>query len=448
MDKRRYNWHDYLKMKKALFVGLFAVLMLGLVHSDAFAQGQTWLGQTLEQSINAARGKAGALRYNAALQVDTAGYDSDLYFGMLANRVPDYSFSAGPDLRVFLPVQKRVVFDIADSPRYVFFMKTTRERALNNAFNGNLHVIFDRVYVQAGAALVNAKQRLSSEVNLNVRLKTNDYSGLVLWQASKETSFALQYQRSKYVYENLASEATDFQANLDRTESFAHFLAYLQQRSRLRFYLDGEYGTYRFKNRLSSLKDSRSYGVYTGAEFVPPAGGYEGETSGMRGSLSLGYKRLDVFDPSQKDYAGLAGNAAFSLGIMRFTALRLFFSRGPQFSAYSGLTYYLQTAYGAGLSRSLSRHVVVTYDFSYSRGDYPAATGAGPTEPSNFRYWTHALRLSFRVRKDLQFSLLGDVGRRNHPSALQPVSHRAFIGFSLTYGYPGGWFSLPTGPLI
>jgi hypothetical protein len=434
---------------KAIFSGLFAAFLLGSVPTRAFAQGQTWLAQTLEQSINSAWGKAGSIRYNAALRVDSDGYDSDIYFGTLANRVPDYTFSAGPDIRVFLPLKKRVVFDIADSPRYVFYVKTERERTLNNAFNGNLHVVFDRVYIQAGAGLVNAKQRLNSEVNLNVRLKVDDYSGLILWQASKEASFALEYLRTKYAYENLVSETTDVRANLDRTESFARFLAYLQQRSRVRFYLEGEYGNYTFTNKISSFKDSRSYGVFAGAEFVPPAGGYEGETSGMRGSLSLGYKRLNVIDPSQKDYSGLSGNAAVSLGLMRLTALRLFFSRGPQFSAYSSRIYYLQTACGAGLSRSLSRHVVFTYDFTYSRSDYPVvgAPGVGPTDTSNFRYWTHSFHLNFRLRKDLQLRLLADLGRRKQPSALRPDSRRVFIGFGLTYGNPGGLFSLPTVPL-
>lgn len=429
------------------FVGVFVALFLSLLAGRAFSQGQTWPGQTLEQTIASAWGRAGALRYNAAFQVDSAGYDSDIYFGQLANRVPDFMLSAGPDLQVFLPIKKRVIFEIADSPRYVFFAKTARERALNNIFNGNLNVIFDRIYIQGGAGLTNAKQRLSSELNLNVRLKTEDLSGLILWQASRETSFALQYVRTKYTYEYLASETTDIGANLDRIESFARALAYLQQKSRVRLYLNLEYGTYTFTDRISSFKNSRSYGSYAGLEFVPPAGGYDTETSGMRGSLSLGYKHLNVIDPSQKDYSGLAGSAEVSLGIIRRTALRLFFSRGPQFSVYSGQTYYLQTAYGAGLSRSLSRHVNFIYDFSYSRNNYTArgAGGAGLMSLSNFTYWTHALRLVFRLRNDLQLSLLANLSQRDQQSALQPISHRAFFGFNLTYGHPGGWFTLPTG---
>ena len=440
-------------MKKVILAALFAALLLGSISSLAYSQSQTWLGQTLEERIASAWGKAGALRYNAAFRIDSAGYDSDIYFGMLADRVPDYVFSAGPDLLVFVPVKKRVIFELADSPRYAFFAKTERERALNNVFNGNLHLVFDRFYVQAGVGLMNAKQRLNAELSLNVRLKTDDYTGLVLWQASRQTSFALQYVRTKYTYENLAGETTDIGANLDRTESFGRVLAYFQQKSRVRLYLNFEYGAYTFADRISSFKDSKSYGAYAGAEFVPPAAGYDGDTSGMRGGFVLGYKRLNVADPSQKDYSGLSGNAAISLGIMRLTALRLYFSRGPLFSAYSSQIYYLQTAYGAGLSRSFSRHIVFTYDFSYSRSEYPAAGGiviVGAAQPAttNFSYWTHAFRLSFRLRKDLQFSLLSDLGKRNQPLALRPTSRRAFVGFSLIYGYSGGSFSLPIGPMI
>jgi hypothetical protein len=432
-------------MCKAASVGLFGILLLATVQPRAFAQGQTWLGQILEQTVNSAGGKAGALRYNAALQIDSAGYDSDIYFGWFYNRISDYMLSVGPDLRVFLPLKSHVVIDIADSPRYIFFAKTAKERALNNIFAGNLHLVFDKFYVQAGGGLDNAKQRLSPELNFNVRLKTDDYSGLILWQASKDASFAVQCQRTKYAYENLSSVATDISANLDRTESFARFLVYLRQRSRVRFYLDAEYGVYRFTNIASSYRDSRSYGAYAGVEFVPPEGGYETETSGMRGSLSVGYKRLNIINTTLKDYSGLAGNVAASLGIIRRTALRVFFLRGPEFSAYSSAIYYVQTSYGAGLSRSLSRHVVFIYDFSYSRGNYPAAEAASTL---NFRYWTHALHLSFRLRRDLLLSLLSDLGKRKQLSAPQPVSNRSFIGISLTYGHPGGWFTLPTGPLI
>jgi hypothetical protein len=437
-----------MKRKKAVFAAVaFAVLF---PRGQAYAWGNTWMGMLIEQAVNSARAISGAFRYNAALQINNAGYDSDIYFGMLDKPVRDYTFSAGPDIRIFLPLKQRVVFDVSESPRYLFYLKTEHERALNNIFTGNVHVVFDRVYIQAGGGLTNAKERLSSELNMNIRQKEADLSTLFFWQASKGTSFALQYQRSSYRYENLTPEFPNISESLNRTESFVNFFAYLQQQSRARFYLEGQYGSYMFADELSRFKDSRSYGIYGGVDFLPPAGGFEGQTSGIRGSINLGYKRLDVLDPIQKDYSGLSGDIMISLGIMKLTALRLFFSRGPQFSVYSGQTYYLQTVYGVGLSRSLSRHVLFTYDFAYSRNDYPPeeAVGGNPQLRLADRFLTHALRLSYRMEKDLQISLLADLGRRNSKLAPRPVSDRVFIGLSLTYGYTAGRISLPAGPLF
>jgi hypothetical protein len=430
-------------MKIATRAGLPAIVLFFLAQSWLYAWGNTTMGLALEQAIKSARGRAGVFRYNAALQVN-GGYDADIYFGTLDKPVPDSTFFAGPNIQVFLPLKKRVVFDISESPRYVFYLRTERERALNNTLAGRVHVVFDKVYIQVGAGLTNAKQRLSSELNMNIRLKEDYLSGLIFWQASKRTACALQYQRSNLNFVN-----SDVQDNLNRTESSANLVMYIEQGARARFYVDGEYGSYAFTDRALSFKDSRSYGVYAGVEFLPPVAGYEGQISGIRGRINMGYKRLDILDPLQEDNSGLAGDIGISLEIMKLTALRLFFSRGPQFSAYSGRTYFLQTAYGAGIGRSLARNILFTYDYGYSRNDYPGVETAGgnPAEKSADRYATHSFMLNFRMRRDLQFSLLANLGRRNSKLAPRAASNRAFFGFSLTYGYSAGGLSMPTGPL-
>jgi hypothetical protein len=440
-----------MKMRKAVGAGLFSILALSMIGGQAFGWGNTWMGAGLEQAINGAPWKIGILRYYAAFQLNNAGYDSDIYFGMFEKRVPDWTLSAGPDLRVLLPLKNKVVFDISESPRYLFFLKTDRERAWNNAFSGNVHVVLNRFYFQAGAEWSNVKERLSTELNMNIRLKDETLSGLMFWQPSRGTSFALRYQKSKFTYENQTSESVNIGEALNRTESFLDLLAYLQQQSNTRIYLDAQYGSYVFAQRTaSSGRDSRSYGISGGVQFLPPATGFRDETSGIRGNISVGYKLLDVLDPLRKDYSGLAGNVGVSTGIMKLTAFRLFFSMGPQFSTYTVRTYYLQTTVGAGLSRALSRKVLLTYDFGYGRNSYPAGeteTGT-PLEKFADRYTTHAVQLNVRLRRDLQISLLGNMGRRHSEISIRPVSSRAFIGLSLTYGYPGGGGVMPAGPFF
>ncbi|MGA2531506.1 MAG: outer membrane beta-barrel protein [Candidatus Aminicenantales bacterium] len=436
-------------MKRTNFIGLLLVFLPFLIPSRLLAWGNTWMGASLEMMVNAARWKAGPFRYSGAFQFNNAGHDSDIYFGTLAYPVPDFTFSAGPDIQVLLPLKKKIVFDITESPRYVYYLDTDRERALNNTFAGRVHFIFDRFYIQAGGGLLNAKQRLSTELNVNIRLKENSMNGLILWQASKGTSLALQYQRSVFRYDNLTSGTTNVSENLNRTESYVDFMAFLQQHAKTRFYLDGQYGSYVFAQETSNFKNSRTYGVYGGVEFLAPAAGFEGLTAGLRGSINIGYQYLDILDPLQKDFSGLSGNTGVSLGIMKLTALHVFFSIGPQFSAYSGQTYYLQTFYGVGVTRSLSRKISFSYDFYYSQNKYPAGEigGGSSSGTAADRYTTHSFSLDFRLRRELGLSLLANLGGRKSQLAPRPDSRHSFFGFSLTYGYTSGGLSLRGGPL-
>jgi hypothetical protein len=130
---------------------------------------------------------------------------------------------------------------------------------------------------------------------------------------------------------------------------------------------------------------------------------------------------------------------------MRFTSIRAFFSRGPQFSVYSGLTYYLQTVYGVGLARSLSKRTALTYDFYYGQNEYP---GGVTIDSDAFgkrldKYLTHSVGLNFRLGRALGLNLMANRGKRDSAFAPRPVSRHYFIGFSLTYGYPSGGFTLP-----
>ncbi|MGA2363669.1 MAG: outer membrane beta-barrel protein [Candidatus Aminicenantales bacterium] len=436
-------------MSRTKFTCLSLVVLLASIQGRVFAWGSTWMGAGLEAMVSAARWKAGPFRYTGAFQLGNAGYDSDIYFGTLANPIPDYTFTAGPDIQILLPLEKKIVFAISESPRYVFFLDTRRERTLNNSFTGQAHFIFDRFYIQAGAALTNAKQRLSTELNINVRLKEDSINGLALWQVSEGTSLALQYQRSVFRYENTTSGTANISENLNRTENYIDVMAFLQHQAKTRFYLDAQYGSYAFMEKISSYKDSRSYSVYGGVEFVPPAAEYASQTAGIRGRINIGYQLFHVLDPLQNDYSGLSGNTDVSWEIIKLTSLHLFFSIGPQFSVYSGVTYYLQTLYGAGLARSLSRKIMLSYDFSYSRNKYPAGEIAGGSSsgvPAD-RYMTHALNLNFQLQRDLGLSLMANLGSRNSRFAPRTDSRRYFIGFSLTYGYSPGGLAMPSGPV-
>lgn len=409
------------------------VLLLVLLHPhQVWGWGNTWMGINLERTVNSTRWKSGAAHYNVALWIDNAGYDSDIYFGATLAPVPDYTFWANVPIRIFVPVKRKVVFDISDIPQYAFFLKTKDLRGWNNAFAFQVHFCLDKFYVHLRQGLSTIQDRLGMEAGLIVRHSENNQTGLILWQSSKSTSFAVQYRQTVFDYENVVVGETDIQAALNRHETYVNARAYLQQVSRLRFYLDGEYGVYDFQESTSFSKNSQSYGAFGGVEFIPPPSAERLTNRGVQGRVNIGYKIFDLRDPNLADFKGLVGNTNVSVGIIPRTALRGYFTRDVQFSAFSEFAYYLSTVVGVGISRSLTRRAHFMYDYFFGRITYPEEAISVPYTVSDYR--THNFRLILTATRDLEINLLASLQTRES-NPFFPGGKRNFFGFSLIYGY-------------
>jgi hypothetical protein len=418
--------------------------LTGLLGSPGFmaAQGNTWVGINLEQMVEAARIRLGALRLNASLELTNAGYDSDIYYGYLADPVPDFTFSAGLPVQVFLPLSKKIVLDVSETPQYLFYLETGRERAWNNSFQGLVHFALDDVYLQAGGESIDVRRRLSPELDANVREKRNGFNGLALWQLSRATSLALIYAGTDFRYTDAELLGTNIADMLDRREDFFDFVTYIQPGPRTRIFVDGQFGTYKFTSMEAGSRDAKSYAFFGGVEFIPRTGEVL-QRMGIRGSASVGYTRLDIDEPGASDGSGISGEAEISFALIKKTDARIVFSRGFEFSVYSGASYSLQTRYGAGITRELSRRASLAYEFAYGNNDYPADSGF---ESVNNRYLSHTLRLELRLARYLSMSLLGTFSQRAR-AATDPVTNRSFFGFSLVYGSSRVGMSAPVGVL-
>ena len=433
-------------MERRLFVLSAAIVLLGwvvLLPASVFGQGNTWAGTSLAQMVEGARWRLGALRVNAAFSLSNVGYDSDVLYGYTTEPVPDYTFSAGTTVQVLMPLSKKVVLDIFDSPQYVFYLDTKSERAWNNTFRGQVHFAFDRVYVQMGGGLSNVRYRLSPELNVNVRQKTNSLNGTALWQVSRETSLALLYGGARYDFGEAEFGGTSIAETLNRKEDYFDLVTYLQPTSRVRFFVDGQYGKYTFTEATSSFRDARSYGLFGGLEFIPRVGEVL-QKIGVQGSVSLGYMHFDIDDPALVDGSGFTGEANISAKLMKKTTVRAFFSRGFQFSIYSGSTYYLSTSYGGGISRLLSRKAALSYDVSFGRSSYPPADAGGGESLQDVRnrYTAHSFSLNVRLARHLAITFLSTIGKRIvDASGLE--RNRNFFGFNMSYGIAAGSISAP-----
>lgn len=408
----------------------------------ANAQGNTWAGESIAQIVEAAMWKLGSLRANSALELSNAGYDSDIFYGYFIEPINDFTLSAGLPVQIFVPISKTIVLDFFDRPQYLFYLDTKGERAWNNIFKGRVHLTLKNLYFQAAGGLASIRQRMSPELNINIRQKEDSLNGLVLWQTSREVSFAFLYSGMTYDYGDAEIGGTALSVTLNRDEEYVDFVTFIQPNSRVRVFLDGQRSTYTFLDSSSRYKDTRSFGVFGGFDFVPQEEGVR-PIAPIQGRISVGYKRFDIIDPAFIDGSGLVGTINVSAGIMKKTTGRAFFSRDFQFSAYSNATFYTSTTYGGGISRFLSRKASISYDFSFGRGSYPMGKSEDEIlQSNNLRYTSHLFGLHLRMAKKLGVSFLGTLGKRILDVSGQ-VRNRNFFGLNLVYGVVGRQISAP-----
>jgi hypothetical protein len=429
-------------MRKDSFLGttclVIAFCILGATPS-AYGQGHTWIGEGLNRMVDAAQWRIGELRINAAFTLNNVGYDSDIYYGFLqSEEVPDWTFAASAPVQLIVPLGKKVVFDLYDNPQYLFYLDTKSERAWNNTFQGRVRVALERIYIQAGGDMANVRRRFSPELAMNVRERRNSLDGLFFWQAARRTSFAVLYSRTQFEYDDIEYAGTSLADRLNRNEDLLDGIVYIQPGPRWRPFLNGQFGIFSFTGEGSGLRDAKSLGIFGGIEFVPGTGEAETRT-GFRGAFRLGYRRLEVTDPGLPDGSGFSGEADVTVDLTRKTSIRALFSRGFEFSVYSGAVYYLSTSYGGGLLQRLTRRTSLNYEISLGRLSYPEGTG-GLSRLD--RYVAHTLSLDIRLGRHLEASLLGILNRRRLGMEVPP-RNRFFLGFSLVYGSLGIGMPLP-----
>jgi hypothetical protein len=415
--------------------GVVLILAAGalLAPPAAFGQGSTWAGESLARMVDSAMWKAGVLRANAALQLRDAGYDSDIYYGFFGESVPDYLFSTGVPIQLLMSANKKTVLEVYDSPRYDFYLDTKRERAWNNTFRSQLHLVLSKVYLRMGVGLANNRRRLSQELDINIREKTKSLSALALWQASRSASLALVFDRTGFDYGDAVYQGESLAETLNRKVDSLEFAAFLHGDPHFRFFVDGQYGNYAFTGLAAQIKNTRSYAVFGGFVSVLQEESPH-QVGRIDGYARLGYMKFDVLAPGQTDGDGLVGDVDLSVGIFRLTNARLFYSKGYEFSIYSGATFYAEQNYGAGLTRMLSRRASLAYDLTFGQSSYPRTGEQGdPYAGVLYRFTTHRLMMSSALSRYLRVSLTGTLGRRVTAETGQ-AWNRYIIALTVEYG--------------
>jgi hypothetical protein len=360
----------------------------------------------------------GPLRIQPILYLTDAGYDSNIY-GQIDRPVKDYWLQAGPGINVYVPIEKKIVFSISESPRYVYFFETKRERVWNNYLQGEISLLFNKMFISGGAVYNNYKFRYPFEIDIWPRLKEKGAFGSLLYQADRRTSFSIAARTTDYAFENLANEFADLKARMSRTESYLTATGYFQATPRAMFSLGVEYGLIKFADALHSYGDSESEAAFVGIEFSP--------TGRVRGRIKIGIKKLIPQAADKPGFAGVFGDSSVSVRVSRAFTVRAQYGRDTYFSVWYDNAFFVNNRYGAGASLYVIRRKVrLDYDYVFTRDSY--GSGRRIDRPSQ------TVGVFFRLGEKMGIGVRGgtyDFIYIENPKA----GRRTFVGLSLTYDY-------------
>ena len=392
--------------------------------------GDTYKGEELLRQMSLAPWKVGPFRIRPEIILSDLGYDSNIYSNPEA--VGDYRLTVGPSFTGYLAIRKKIVLTLYESPRYVYFYETTRERAWNNYLRGDVCILLNKAFLSAGAAWTDARERWNYEIDIRPRRKQADVQASGLWQTGKKTGFSLDFSASRIRYENLEFERFPIAQELDRDEFRAACGFYRQMTPRIRGFLQLEYGRFDFLNPLNP-RDAETRTAYAGFEFSP--GGR------VNGRVRLGYKTLYPLNGGEPDFQGLVGDSSVSIDIARPIRLRGSYRRDVQFSVWFNARFFIENIAGGGLSLYIfKRKVRLDYDYNLVRNAYRPTSGeAGAGDFSMADKFTmQSVGLYFRLKENIGLGVTA--GRWDRKMDLIGWNYgwrskRNFVGLNLTYNF-------------
>jgi hypothetical protein len=407
---------------KRLASQILLLLSLGLTLWRA-AGAETWKARELRLAAEKAAWQFGPIKLQPAILIKEAGYDSNIYYQPEATS--DFWLTAGPAADVYLVARRRLIIHVFESPQYVFFSKTKRERTWNNYLNGDVSLSFSRFLLTVGGSLNNARERWSTE--LDIRPRRKEKSGFVsfLYQKSYRLSFEFTARTIDYTYESLEYDSVNINERLSHYEDYLSGRIYYRLNSRIQFFIEGQKGSYDFKDPLNP-GDSNSQTIYSGFQFSP--------TGRLHGQIRLGHKWFDTLDPELPDYQGLVGDTSVSWQIMRPLVLRGNYQRDINFSVWSYSPYYIGTTWSAGPSFYIFRKKFrLDYTYSRTKNDYPLGETPG-SSPRQDNYTLNSVAIYYKISKTAGIGITAGNWKREI-NVLNWDADRKFIGLSLTYDF-------------
>ena len=418
-----------------MIAALLLVLIFLAAAPQGFGQSYQVFQNELETVKESAKWHLGPLRFYPLFRMRDIGYDDNVYRQREQDDpVSDYTATLSPEINTFFLFRDTMILSFMERPEYVFYSGQKRERRWNNTFSPQVKMLlFHRFVLSAGYNYSNRRHRATSEIDVRANVKTKAYTGRILYESARRTSFGFsgRIEADRYEDITLPGEEIDLSRRLNRDVQTGNFEIYYRIFSQSFLTLRASYSDYNFTNEESRWRDSYSYQFVSGIQF-PLLGR-------IRGNFSLGYKKLEPRDQEKDGFTGLIADTRMDMRLGRVN-LRMRYNRDCLFSYWTNNVFYNDNIYGGGASIYLTQFLRLDYDLTYERSRYPEPIPEFQPDDTVLdilrrdRTFIHSAGLVFRIVQDFGVGFKVNFWKRN--SNYDIVNRQNwFIGADLTYDF-------------
>jgi len=361
-------------MRRSVLLAVFVAALSAAAARTAEAQSYRTFAEEYDGLIRDARLRIGPLLFFPSILLRDLGFDDNIYYDAAGRLIRDYHATISPEVTVYLPVRRTLITWFRENPEYVFFLKQNHERSFKNSWGAGVrYLLFHRFILDAEYGREAHRRRVSRELPIPADDIGESWRAGFHYETARRTSFGISLfsQRLGYGNVTVGGTTTALGRILSRLERGAQAEIYYQVFVDGYAFLIGRRVEYAFDDPSQFYRNSEVKSLDFGLRF-PLLGR-------VRGTLNLGYKRLDPRAEGLRPYSGFSGDTGLDFRVGR-VEFRLNYRRDLVFSAYEGTGYYIEDGVGGGISFRLTRFFLLDYNYSTGRTAYPGQGGEAVAE--------------------------------------------------------------------
>ena len=305
------------------------------------------------------RFQSGPLTWTPTLTLRDAGVDSNVYDEPINPR-RDRSAVLSPQVDGLFRLSAAEV-KFAGGADFVYFQRYTRERSVNTRANARADFRMLRLRPFGTIAVVDARERVNSEVDVRARRAERDVAGgvgIVLTPRGTlevRGSFATATFREGEIFRGV-----DLAQRLNR-ETTAGTLRFRYEVTALtKLVVEGSTSRDRFL--LSPGYDAKNLTARAGFEFEPDAI--------LQGRATVGFHKLEPLGPLGFGFEGVTAGVDVWYVLLQRTRFNVRIARDTSYS-FEAQPYFLQTTYGGEISHTLFSPIDLFVRGAWEALDYP-----------------------------------------------------------------------------